>query len=147
MLYEQLQAEQITALKAKETLKLQTIREIISKVKNREIDKGSPLVDAEVLEVIKKIKKELVESVESFQKGGRNDLIEEANKQLVIVNSYLPAELTDEVLKSEIAALLEKNKDLIAKNQKASIGICMKELRSKADSARIMAILKQLLPV
>ena len=147
MLYEQLQAEQIIALKAKETLKLQTIREIISKVKNKEIDKGGPLDDAEVLEVIKKIKKELVESVESFQKGGRNDLIEEANKQLVIVNSYLPAELTDEVLKSEITALLEKNKDLIAKNQKASIGICMKELRNKADSARIMAVLKQLLPV
>ncbi|MFZ2206780.1 MAG: GatB/YqeY domain-containing protein [Microgenomates group bacterium] len=147
MLYEQLQAEQITALRAKETLKLQTIREIISKVKNKEIDKGGPLADVEVLEVIKKIKKELVESVESFQKGGRNDLIEEANKQLVIVNSYLPAELTDEVLKSEITALLEKNKDLIAKNQKASIGICMKELRSKADSARIMAVLKQLLPV
>ncbi len=147
MLYEQLQAEQITALKAKETLKLQTIREIISKVKNKEIDKGGPLVDVEVLEVVKKIKKEIVESIESFQKGGRNDLIEEASKQLAIVNLYLPAELTDEVLKSEIAALLEKNKDLIAKNQKASIGICMKELRNKADSARIMAILKQLLPI
>jgi len=147
MLYEQLQAEQITALKAKETLKLQTIREILSKVKNKEIDKGGPLTDAEVLEVIKKLKKELVESVESFQKGGRNDLIDEANKQLTIVNAYLPAELTDEVLKNEITQLLEKNKDTIAKNQKASIGICMKELRGKADSSRILAVLKQLLPV
>lgn len=147
MLYEQLQAEQITALKSKDTLKLQTIREILSKVKNKEIDKGASLNDAEVLEVIKKLKKELIESVESFQKGGRSDLIDEANKQLVIVNSYLPAELTDEVLRSEIATLLETNKDLIAKNPKVSMGICMKELRNKADSARILAVLKELLPV
>lgn len=147
MLYEQLQAEQITAMKAKEVLKLQTIREIISKIKNKEIDKGGPLVDEEILEVIKKIKKEILESVESFEKGGRADLVAETKKQLAIVTSYLPAEISDEELKAQITALLEKNKDVIAKNQKASIGICMKELRSKADSARILAALKQILPV
>lgn len=134
-------------MKAKEVLKLQTIREIISKIKNKEIDKGGPLVDEEILEVIKKIKKEILESVESFEKGGRADLVAETKKQLAIVTSYLPAEISDEELKTQITALLEKNKDVIAKNQKASIGICMKELRSKADSARILAALKQILPV
>jgi len=147
MLYQQLQAEQITALKTKDALKLQTIREILSKVKNKEIDKGEALTDEEVLGVIKKLKKEIIESIESFQKGGRSDLIEESKKQLSIVEAYLPAELTDEEIKKEISILIEKNKDVIAKNQKAGIGICMKELRNKADSSRIMAILKQLLPV
>lgn len=147
MLYQQLQAEQITAMKAKDVLKLQTVREIISKIKNKEIDKGGPLVDEEVLEVVKKIKKEILESIESFEKGGRADLVEETKKQLAIVTSYLPAEISDEELKAQVASLLEKNKDAIAKNPKASIGICMKELRSKADSTRILAALKQIMPV
>lgn len=134
-------------MKAKDVLKLQTVREIISKIKNKEIDKGGPLVDEEVLEVVKKIKKEVLESIESFEKGGRADLVEETKKQLVIVTSYLPAEISDEELKAQVASLLEKNKDAIAKNPKASIGICMKELRSKADSARILAALKQIMSV
>lgn len=134
-------------MKAKDILKLQTVREIISKIKNKEIDKGSPLVDEEVLEVIKKIKKEILESIESFEKGGRADLVEETKKQLVIITSYLPAEISDDELKAQVASLLEKNKDAIAKNPKASIGICMKELRSKADSARILSALKQIMPV
>lgn len=144
MLYQQLQAEQITALKSKDTLKLQTIRGIIALIKNKEIEKKAELSDEEVLAVIKKTKKELVESIDSFTKGGRKDLIEESQKQLDIVNTYLPPELTDKELESEVKALIEGNKEAIAKNPKAIIGICMKELKSKAESSRILAVLQKL---
>lgn len=144
MIYQQLQAEQITALKSKDTLKLQTIRGIIAQIKNKEIEKKAPLSDEEVLGVIKKTKKELLESIESFTKGGRADLTEESQNQLKIVNGYLPPEMSDEELKTAIAALIESNKEAIAKNPKAIIGICMKELRNKADSSRIMAELQKM---
>lgn len=143
MLYQQLQAEQITALKSKDPLKLQTIRGIIAQIKNKEIEKKAPLSEDEVLVVIKKTKKELLESIESFTKGGRTDLIEESQKQLDIVNTYLPPEMTDEELEKAVSTLIEKNKDAIVKNPKAIIGICMKELKSKADSSRIMAVLQK----
>jgi hypothetical protein len=143
MLYEQLQAEQITALKTKDTLKLLTLRGIIAQVKNKEIDKGSVLTEDEVLSVIKKTKKELLESIESFTKGGRADLTEESQKQLVIVSSYLPAEISDEELEKEIKSLIENSKEAIAKNPKAIIGICMKELKNKAESSRILAALQK----
>jgi len=141
MLYEQLQAEQITALKSKDTLRLQTIRGIIAEIKNREIEKKEPLNEDEVMGVIKKTKKELLESIESFTKGGRTDLTEESQKQLKMVNAYLPPELSDEELQKAIAALIEDNKEAIAKNPKSIIGICMKELRNKAESTRILATL------
>jgi uncharacterized protein YqeY len=144
MLYEQLQAEQITALKSKDTLKLQTIRGIIALIKNKEIEKKAPLNDEEVLGVIKKTKKELLESIESFTKGGRADLTEESQKQLTIVNAYLPPELSDEDLQKAVADLIAGNQEAIAKNPKAIIGICMKELKSKAESSRIMAALQKL---
>ena len=143
MLYEQLQAEQITALKSKDTLKLQTIRGIIAQIKNKEIEKRTPLNDDEVLSVIKKAKKELLESIESFTKGGRADLTEESQKQLAIVNAYLPPELSDEDLQKAVASLIENNKEAIAKNPKAIIGICMKELKNKAESSRILAALQK----
>jgi len=144
MLYEQLQVEQITALKSKDTLKLQTIRGIIAEIKNGEIEKNAPLSEDEVIALIKKAKKEFLESIESFTKGERTDLIEEAQKQLNIVNAYLPPELTDEELKKAIVTLIENNKDAIAKNPKAIIGICMKELKSKAQSSRILAALQKI---
>lgn len=143
MLYQQLQSEQITALKAKDTLKLQTIRGIIAQVKNKEIEKKEALTDEEVLSVIKKAKKELLESIESFTKGGRADLVEESQKQLALVSVYLPAELTDEELEKAVKDLIAANADAIAKNPKAIIGICMKELKSKADSSRIMSALQK----
>ncbi|MFH0773546.1 MAG: GatB/YqeY domain-containing protein [bacterium] len=143
MLYEQLQAEQITALKSKDTLKLQTIRGIIAQIKNKEIEKKAPLSEDEVVGVVKRAKKELLESIESFTKGGRADLIEESQKQLAIVNTYLPPELSDEELQKAVAALIEGNKEAIVKNPKSIIGICMKELKSKAESSRIMAALQK----
>lgn len=144
MIYQQLQSEQITALKSRDSLKLQTLRGIIAQIKNKEIEKKAPLTDEEVLTVIKKTKKELLESIESFTKGGRADLTEESQNQLKIVNTYLPAELSDEELKKAVQDLVAANADAIAKNPKAIIGICMKELKSKADSARIMAELQKI---
>jgi len=144
MILQQLQAEQITALKSKETLKLQTIRGIIAQIKNKEIDKHAPLSEEECLEVIKKIKKELVESIDSFTKGGRTDLLDETQKQLTIVSAYLPAEISDEEIESSIKTILEKNTALIAQNPKTAIGLCMKELRGKADSSRILSALRKI---
>jgi len=143
MLYEQLQAEQITALKTKDTLKLMTLRGIIAQIKNKEIDKGGALTEDEVLGVIKKTKKELLESIESFTKGGRADLTEESQKQLAIVSTYLPPELSDEELEKQVKQLIDANTEAIAKNPKAIIGICMKELKSKAESSRILAALQK----
>jgi len=144
MLYEQLQAEQITALKTKDTLKLQTIRGIIALIKNKEIEKKAPLSEEEVVEMVKKTKKELLESIESFTKGGRADLTEESQKQLAIVNTYLPPELSDADLEQAVKALIASNSEAISKNPKAIIGICMKELKSKAESSRILAVLQKL---
>lgn len=143
MLYDQLQAEQITALKSKDTLKLQTIRGIIAQIKNKEIEKKAPLNNEEVLDVVKKTKKELLESIESFTKGGRTDLTKESQLQLAIVNGYLPAEMSDEALEAVVRTLIAANTEAIAKNPKSIIGICMKELKSKAESSRILAILQQ----
>ena len=145
MLRQKLQDDQVTALKAGEKTKLGILRFILAQIKNKEIDKKSELNDDEVLIVLRKVIKELKESVEDFEKGGRKELAEDNKKQLEIASSYLPKEIGDEELKKEIEKVIKENQVVFDNNQKAIIGICMKQLKSKADPGRIMKTLQSIM--
>ncbi|KKP62052.1 MAG: hypothetical protein UR56_C0007G0035 [Candidatus Roizmanbacteria bacterium GW2011_GWC2_34_23] len=145
MLRQKLQDDQVTALKAGEKTKLGILRFILAQIKNKEIDKKSELNDDEVLIVLRKVIKELKESVEAFEKGGRKELAEDNKKQLEIASSYLPKEIGDEELKKEIEKVIKENQVVFDNNQKAIIGICMKQLKSKADPGRIMKTLQSIM--
>lgn len=145
MLRKKLQEDQIQALKTKNQEKLEVLRFLISAIKNKEIEKKSELNDEEIILVIKKIVKEIKESIEAFKKGQRSDLVEKNKKQLEILSFYLPKELSDEELKKEIEKIIQENKNLYEKNPKAIIGVCMKTLKTKADSSRILKILNPFL--
>jgi len=142
MLRQKLQNDQIAALKAGEKTKLNILRFILSQIKNKEVDKKSELDDEETLAVIKKVAKELRESIEAFEKGGRKDLTDDSKRQLEIVSVYLPKEINDEELKNEIEKVIKENQAIFDNNQKAIIGICIKQLKSKADPGRIMKTLQ-----
>lgn len=145
MLRQKLQDDQIIALKSGDRDRLSVIRFIIAQIKNQEIEKNPPaggeLNDEEVIAVMKKIAKELRESIEAFEKGGRKDLVEENKKQLGIVTKYLPVEISDQELKKEIEKIIKENQAVFDNNKKAVIGICMKALKSRADPSRIMEVL------
>lgn len=145
MLRQKLQQEQLEALKNGNAVKLTTVRYIMSQIKNKEIDKNPPtgaeLNDEEVVTILRKIAKELKESIDAFTKGKRDDLVQKSRVQLDIVSSYLPQEIPDEELKKEIDALISKNQSLYQQNSKALIGICVRELKQKADPSRITKML------
>lgn len=142
MLRQKLQEEQLQALKNKEADKLEVLRFIIAKIKNQEIEKKAELTDEETVVVLQKMKKELQETIDAAKKGGRTDLVAGNEKQLAILQVYLPKELSDEELTAQVSDLISKNQEAIAANPKAIIGIVMKALRGKADPARIMAVLQ-----
>ncbi len=142
MLRQKLQDDQLKALKSGNKEVLEILRFAISKLKNLEIEKKTELNDEETVVVLKKVVRELNESKDAAVKAGRQDLIEQNEKQIAIIAPYLPKELSDEDLEKEIQTVLEKNKELFESNKKAIIGICMKELRSKADGTRIMKLLQ-----
>lgn len=144
MIKQKLQAEQIIALKAGEKEKLTTLRYILAQIKNKEIDKMADLSEEEEISVMRKIAKELKESIEAFQKGARNDLVAQSQTQLDLVNAYLPQEISDEELKKEIEKIISLNQEVYNKNQKAIIGIAVKKLKTKAEPARIIQILQTL---
>lgn len=145
MLRQKLQDDSILALKAGNKTRLSVLRFILAQVKNKEIDKQSELNDEETMVVLRKVIKELKESVEAFEKGGRIELLEDSKKQLEIALVYLPAEIGDDELKKEIERVIKENQAVFDNNQKVIIGLCMKELKSKADPGRIMKTLQTFL--
>lgn len=144
MIKQQLQADQLQAMKAKDSAKLDTLRYILAQIKYQEIEKKVDLSDEEVVQIIRKESKKLQDAITSFNAAGRADLAAEYKSQLDIYAQYLPAEMTDEQLKTEIQQIIDKNVDLFKSNPNALIGMCIKELKSKADSARISQIIRSL---
>lgn len=144
MLRDQLQKDQLAALKSGEKEKLSALRYIVSQMKYKEIEKQGELTEEELVSLIRKQIKELNESIESAKKASRQDLIDENQRQIEIYKAYLPAEISDEELESEVKKLAEANADAISKNAKAIIGIAMGSLKTKADPSRIQATLRKL---
>ena len=134
-------------MKQREPDKVETLRMLMSDVKNVEIDKKGELSDDDLVAVVNKSIKKLQEAAVLFEKGGRNDLVGQNKMQIDILSAYLPPQLSDDELKHAIEKLRIENAEICEKNPKAIIGIAMKACSSRADPQRIMQALNmQILP-
>lgn len=144
MLLDQIQQAVAGAQKARDQIKVDTLRFLLGAVFNLQIEKGKDykLIDADVLSVVAKQVKTHNESIEMFTKGNRLDLVEREKAELSILQSYLPAQMTDEELRSKI-------KDLKTANPGADFPTLMKlvmgELRGKADGGLVARIVKEVI--
>ena len=144
-LKEQLFADLKTAMKEKDTLKKDTVQLIRSGILQFEKDNKVELDDEGVMEIITKQLKSRRDSLPDFVKSGREDLIEKLNKEIEILLSYLPEQLSEE----EIAKIVE---EAIAETGAASIkemgkvmGIVNTKLKGRADMKVVGALVKKLL--
>jgi uncharacterized protein YqeY len=144
MLKNQLKNDLLSALKEKNEKKVSILRFVLSRIQKEEIDKQKELTDEETLLILQKIKQELEEAKEAAQKAKREDLEVKANEELNIILPYLPKPLSDEELKQEIQKIIEENKNLWQKNPKSLIGICIKALKTKAETKRIIEVINSL---
>jgi uncharacterized protein YqeY len=140
MLRAKLFSDQTTAMKARDSARLEVIRFIVARIRNREIDEKRELDEAEVLQIVQKYARELDEAIQMATQAKRPDLIEQNEAQKVIAQEYLPAQLTDEELNEALDSIIAAHTQ--NDNPRAIIGIVMKELRGKADPGRIMQALK-----
>ncbi len=106
-----IQADIITAMKAKDEHRLTTLRMVKSALKNKEIDKREPLTDAEETQILTTLIKQRRESVESFTKGDRPELAAKEQAEIAMIEGYLPQAATEEevraVVQGAIAHLAE----------------------------------------
>ncbi len=144
MIKQKLQIDQIQALRTGDKKRLAVLRYILAQLQNKEIEKKGQLTDEEVVMLLRKIIKELNDSLSFFERGKRTDLVEENKTQLTIVSAYLPQEISDEELKKKIKIIIKDNRELYQKNKKAIIGLCIKQLKTQADPSRIIKVVQSL---
>jgi uncharacterized protein len=84
------------ALKKADKLKLSVLRMVKAAIKNQQIDKGRELNDDEILSIFSTLVKQRRESIEQFEKGGREDLVLQEKQEIEILQSYMPAQLSAE---------------------------------------------------
>lgn len=147
-LHQDIKAQMIEAMKAKEALRLSVIRGLLSSFTNELVAKNrkpnEELSDEDVLNVISKAVKQRKDSIEQFEKGGRADLAESEKEELVILQSYLPEQMSEEEVEAFVKAKIEsENPDKEKKGQ--FMGSIMKELKGKADGAHVKAAVDKLL--
>ena len=90
-LSEQIQKDIVTAMKAKDELRLSVLRMMKSALKLKEVEKIRPLDAAESIQLLQTLVKQRKESIEQFAKGGRQDLVDKETSELKILETYLPA--------------------------------------------------------
>ena len=98
-----------TALKKSDKIKLSALRLVKSAIKNRQIEKGSELSDDEILVIFSTLAKQRRESIEQFLKGGRNDLVHQEEQELLILQSYMPAQLPAEEIDKMIFQAIKES--------------------------------------
>ncbi len=103
---EQIDKDLLAAMKAQEPLRLSVLRMIKAALKNKQIELGKPLDNAEDLAVLRTLVKQHRESVEQFREGGREDLAKKEEAEVKIVESYLPAAVTEQEMDAAVAAAL-----------------------------------------
>ena len=126
-----------SAMRAGERERLSTIRLILAAIKQREVDERITLDDAQVLSVLERMLKQRRESISLFESGGRADLVAKESAELAIVQSYLPAQLSD----SEVAALIDEAIRSTGAASLKDMGKVMGAVKAKAQGRTDMAAL------
>ncbi len=131
------------AMKGGDSFKVGTLRMVVSAIQNREIEKRAkspdPLTEEEIIEVLRREVKKRRESIEIYGNAGRSDLKEKEELELKIIQSYLPAELTEDEVEHIVAEIIsggEKEFGKIMKTVKEQIG-------GRADGKLVSDIVKK----
>ena len=99
---ERVSADIVAAMKAKDQPRVETLRLLKSELKKKEIDKRSPLDEAEAQKVIESLAKQRQDSIEQFAKAGRTELVDREQADLAILKAFLPEGATDEEIRQEV---------------------------------------------
>src|SRR5579872_4467498 len=99
------------ALKNHENEKLSVLRLLRAEIKNRAIDKGADLSDAEVIAAIKRAVKERNDSIEQYTNASRSELAEKEQKELVILKQYLPDDISETEIETIVLSVIAKHQD------------------------------------
>ena len=142
-MFEKITKDLTEAMKAKDTFRTSVLRMLKSALKNEEINKKSLLTDDEVLAIIKKQVKTRKDSMNEYASYNRMDLADSLQKEIDILNEYLPEELSDEELEKIVKETITKVKAESIKQMGMVIKTISSEYGARCDMAKVSKLVKE----
>jgi uncharacterized protein YqeY len=141
-LKERITEDMKTAMRAKESERLATIRLIQAAIKQREVDERIVLDDSQVLAAIEKMIKMRKESIAQFQAGNRPDLVEKEEKEIVLLQVYMPEQLSSSDLDALIASAIAESGAASVKDMGKVMAIVKAKAQGRADMSAVSGKIK-----
>lgn len=142
---EKLDSDLKEAMKSREVFRLDVIKLMRAALKNQEIDKMKTLEEPEVMEVMGREAKKLKDALEQFRAGGRQDLVDKTEKEIVIIESYLPKGLEEAEIKAIVTEKISAAGEVTPKDFGRIMKEVMAETKGRADGATVSRLVKEAL--
>ena len=133
------------AMKTKDEIRTRTLRLIISSIKTLEVEKMTEATDDDVFRVLSKECRKRVEAIEAYKKGGREDLANEEQRELEIIKSYMPKQLSEEELKEIVKNVVGETGSSSIKDLGRVMKVLMPRVKGRADGKTVNNIVRQIL--
>ena len=132
---EQVQKDMVEAMRSREELRLSTLRMVKAAIKNKEVDKRGPLDEKEAQQVLATLIKQRRDSIEQFQKGGRQELADKEAAEIKLIEPYLPKAMGEDEIAAAVKAVIVEMGSPTMKD----MGAVMKNVMAKlqAGGARV----------
>lgn len=146
-LKDRLQNDLTASMRARDELRTATLRMVLTAIKNEEVAGGEvrELADDEVLKVLAREGKKRREAAEAFDKGGRTELAERERAEGVVLEEYLPAQLSDTDLTALVAAAIAESGATSPQQIGAVMRLVTPHVAGRAEGGRVAAAVKQAL--
>jgi uncharacterized protein len=141
-LKDQITEDMKTAMRAKDSARLSTVRLLLAAMKQKEVDERVVLTDADVLAIIDKMVKQRRESIAQFEKAARNDLADAEKAEIGVLSAYLPQQLSEAEVGEAIAAAIKESGAAGAKDMGKVMGLLKPRLAGRTDMGKVSSLVK-----
>jgi uncharacterized protein YqeY len=130
------------AMRSKDMNRLGTIRLLLAAIKQKEVDERIELTDTQVITIVEKMIKQRKDSISQFTTAKRQDLVDQETSELLLLETYLPAQLSEEEILAKVKQTIEASGAVGPQDMGKVIGILKPELAGQADMGKVSALVK-----
>ena len=130
------------AMRSKDMNRLGTIRLLLAAIKQKEVDERIELTDTQVITIVEKMIKQRKDSISQFTTAKRQDLVDQEMSELLLLETYLPAQLAEEEILAKVKQTIEASGAVGPQDMGKVIGILKPELAGQADMGKVSALVK-----
>ncbi|MFC1234689.1 GatB/YqeY domain-containing protein [Vibrio sp. F74] len=141
-LIEQLKEEQKIAMKAKDKLRLGTIRLALSAIKQREVDERITLTDDDIVVIMTKMVKQRRDSVSQFEAAGRQDLADAEKAEIIVLGDFMPQPLSEEEVSALVESAITESGAAGMQDMGKVMGVLKPQIQGRADMGKVSGLVR-----